>query len=32
MIHKDDADEDDENVKQLQQCSSLYILLQVKKK
>ncbi|CAH1434232.1 unnamed protein product [Lactuca virosa] len=28
MIHKDDADEDDENVKQLQQCSSLYILLQ----
>nr|KAJ0192569.1 hypothetical protein LSAT_V11C800452450 [Lactuca sativa] len=28
IIHKDDADEDDENVKQLQQCSSLYILLQ----
>ncbi|KAI3516323.1 hypothetical protein L1887_15237 [Cichorium endivia] len=26
--HKDDADEDDENVKQLQQCSSLYLLLQ----
>ncbi|XP_071688640.1 uncharacterized protein [Rutidosis leptorrhynchoides] len=26
--HKSDADEDDENVKQLQQCSSLYLLLQ----
>ena len=28
-LHQDDADEDDENVKQLQQCSSLYLLLQV---
>ncbi|RVW55687.1 hypothetical protein CK203_001415 [Vitis vinifera] len=27
-LHQDDADEDDENVKQLQQCSSLYLLLQ----
>ncbi|XP_024990408.1 uncharacterized protein LOC112524694 [Cynara cardunculus var. scolymus] len=27
-VHKSDADEDDENVKQLQQCSSLYLLLQ----
>ncbi|KAL8218938.1 hypothetical protein R6Q57_022311 [Mikania cordata] len=27
-IHNNDADEDDENVKQLQQCSSIYILLQ----
>ena len=28
-LHQDDADEDDENVKQLQQCSSIYLLLQV---
>lgn len=29
VVHKSDADEDDDNVKQLQQCSSLYLLLQV---
>ncbi|XP_022011169.1 uncharacterized protein LOC110910905 isoform X2 [Helianthus annuus] len=27
-IHKNDADEEDDNVKQLQQCSSIYLLLQ----
>nr|XP_043608164.1 cytochrome c oxidase assembly factor 4 homolog, mitochondrial [Erigeron canadensis] len=26
--HSNDADDDDDNVKQLQQCSSLYLLLQ----
>ncbi|KAK4795487.1 hypothetical protein SAY86_027813 [Trapa natans] len=27
-LHSDDADEDDENVKQLRECSSLYLSLQ----
>ncbi|XP_009608789.2 uncharacterized protein [Nicotiana tomentosiformis] len=27
-VHQDDADEDDETVKQLNQCSSLYLSLQ----
>ncbi|OIT01789.1 PREDICTED: uncharacterized protein LOC109226657 [Nicotiana attenuata] len=27
-LHQDDADEDDETVKQLNQCSSLYLSLQ----
>ncbi|PWA46730.1 hypothetical protein CTI12_AA498010 [Artemisia annua] len=27
-VHKDDADEEDESVKQLQQCSFLYLSLQ----
>ncbi|KAI7755569.1 hypothetical protein M8C21_014110 [Ambrosia artemisiifolia] len=27
-VHKDDADEDDDNVKQLKQCSSIYLSLQ----
>ncbi|XP_047339451.1 cytochrome c oxidase assembly factor 4 homolog, mitochondrial [Impatiens glandulifera] len=27
-VHADDADEEDENVKQLEQCSSLYLSLQ----
>jgi hypothetical protein len=28
-LHQIDADEDDDNVKQLKQCSSLYLSLQV---
>jgi len=28
-LHQSDADEDDDNVKQLKQCSSLYLSLQV---
>ncbi|KAK1415705.1 hypothetical protein QVD17_31490 [Tagetes erecta] len=28
QVHKHDADEEDDNVKQLQQCSSVYLLLQ----
>jgi hypothetical protein len=28
-LHRDDADDDDENVKQLDECSSLYLLMQV---
>jgi len=28
-LHKNDADDDDENVKQLDECSSLYLLMQV---
>jgi hypothetical protein len=28
-LHKSDADDDDENVKQLDECSSLYLLMQV---
>lgn len=28
-LHQSDADEDDENVKQLQECSSIYLSLQV---
>ncbi|XP_061359684.1 uncharacterized protein LOC133303734 [Gastrolobium bilobum] len=27
-FHQSDADEDDENVKQLDECSSLYLLMQ----
>uniref|UniRef100_A0A2P2QUJ7 CHCH domain-containing protein n=1 Tax=Rhizophora mucronata TaxID=61149 RepID=A0A2P2QUJ7_RHIMU len=27
-LHQSDADDDDENVKQLQECSSLYLSLQ----
>ncbi|AES64315.1 putative cysteine alpha-hairpin motif superfamily [Medicago truncatula] len=27
-LHKSDADDDDENVKQLDECSSLYLLMQ----
>ncbi|WJX22699.1 hypothetical protein P8452_11980 [Trifolium repens] len=27
-LHRDDADDDDENVKQLDECSSLYLLMQ----
>ncbi|KAG6764805.1 hypothetical protein POTOM_032292 [Populus tomentosa] len=27
-LHQSDADEDDDNVKQLKQCSSLYLSLQ----
>ncbi|XP_044485081.1 uncharacterized protein LOC123210670 isoform X2 [Mangifera indica] len=27
-LHQSDADEDDENVKQLQECSSIYLSLQ----
>ncbi|XP_065863488.1 uncharacterized protein [Euphorbia lathyris] len=27
-LHQSDADEDDENVKQLRECSSLYLSLQ----
>ncbi|XP_051127859.1 uncharacterized protein LOC127249200 [Andrographis paniculata] len=27
-LHRSDADEDDENVKQLRECSSLYLALQ----
>ncbi|KAK7303205.1 hypothetical protein RJT34_14107 [Clitoria ternatea] len=27
-LHQTDADEDDENVKQLDECSSLYLLMQ----
>ncbi|KAK7245747.1 hypothetical protein RIF29_40596 [Crotalaria pallida] len=27
-LHQSDTDEDDENVKQLDECSSLYILMQ----
>ncbi|XP_057431327.1 uncharacterized protein LOC130724168 [Lotus japonicus] len=27
-LHQSDADEDDENVKQLDECSSLYLLMQ----
>ncbi|KAG9457481.1 hypothetical protein H6P81_001989 [Aristolochia fimbriata] len=27
-LHQNDADEDDENVKQLQECSKLYLSLQ----
>lgn len=29
VLHRDDADEEDENVKQLRQCSLLYLALQV---
>ena len=28
-LHSDDADEDDQSVKQLQECSSVYLTLQV---
>jgi hypothetical protein len=28
-LHQSDADDDDENVKQLNECSSLYLSLQV---
>jgi hypothetical protein len=28
-LHQSDADEDDENVKQLNECSSIYLSLQV---
>ncbi|OAY55894.1 uncharacterized protein LOC110611029 [Manihot esculenta] len=28
VLHQDDADDDDENVKQLRECSSLYLSLQ----
>lgn len=31
-LHQADADEDDENVKQLNECSSLYLALQVRPK
>ncbi|WCJ23626.1 Cox19-like CHCH family protein [Euphorbia peplus] len=27
-LHQDDADDDDENVKQLRECSSVYLSLQ----
>ncbi|KAL1358415.1 uncharacterized protein [Arachis hypogaea] len=27
-LHKSDADDDDENVKQLDECSALYLLMQ----
>ncbi|AES64317.2 Cox19-like CHCH family protein [Medicago truncatula] len=27
-LHKSDAEDDDENVKQLDECSSLYLLMQ----
>ncbi|PNX92342.1 hypothetical protein L195_g015477 [Trifolium pratense] len=27
-LHRSDADDDDENVKQLDECSSLYLLMQ----
>ena len=29
-LHQSDADDDDENVKQLDECSSLYLVMQVK--
>ncbi|KAI4369599.1 hypothetical protein MLD38_018024 [Melastoma candidum] len=28
VLHRSDADEDDDNVRQLQECSSLYLALQ----
>ncbi|CAN0856122.1 hypothetical protein LINGRAHAP2_LOCUS6420 [Linum grandiflorum] len=28
-VHQDDADEEDESVKQLRECSSVYLSLQV---
>lgn len=30
-LHQDDAADDDENVKQLKECSALYLSLQVNK-